>query len=586
MRLRPGNLGLTVKETETGLKSDLPIANPLSPPRPRWWSILKLLPWLIALGSFVLNLLTAWLNHFDGLYGQDAYAYFAHAVELYQHGSMFHHWQWEAEPRLLFWPLGYPALVALFFAFTGVSAQAAQLVSIVAQAVTAGLTAALVSRMYPYSNSKSFLSSETSQAQALILQKSASLFAGGAVALSPLGRQAGLTIMADALTLTLTTLALWLVVEGRIRQNGLWLAGAGLALAAAASTRYAALTVLPALLICWLWPTRRDEPNNSSMQRDGEGKSPAALTIGFLAHLSRPAALIAFGLGLGLAALPQTIINLAWPKPFWGHQWLTGWSPLNFGRTVFDTPDGHAVYPTSPLVFYGLEPLLNLRFLTPFIIPLVLAGLVVLWQGRRGWQSWTVLASWLVPVLLLGGVPYENERFSLSFLPPLAIIAGLGLGQIYRWVGHYFRFKSFLAASLIITLLGLAGLGWAGQKHLEGFAAFKQGQLGVVETVERKLPAEATLLSFGISLTYDHYYPLRPVFDLSALDEAAVAQIIAEKPVVYLLVEPAVLEQQFKATPIGNSYQAARKFALEPTVWQSGKYRLWQLRSGDRRSQL
>ncbi len=560
------------------------------------------LPWLVTFGSFSLNFLTARFSSFDGLYGQDAYAYFVHAAELREHGSLFHHWQWEAEPRLLFWPLGYPALVALLFLITGVSAQAAQLVSILALAGTAGLTSALTLRLNL---------SSTPQSRYL-----AALFAGSAVTLSPLGRQAALTVMSDATALFFTCLALWLTIEYYLSKRGLLLIAAAIALGFAATTRYAALTILPALLIPLIYdlctqrvPAIYDYKKarlNASRATNQSGQlkiRPKGMVFG---QDSKFKILFAV-LTLGLVVLPQAVINFAWPQPFWNHPWLTGWSPLNFIHTSFDTPDGHAAYNASPLVFYGLEPFLNLRFLTPFIIPLALAGFIKLWQKQRqSWQGWTLVLWWLGPLLFYSGMPYENERFTLTLLPPIAAIAAIGITALYEQIATYFdgsqksevgsqkletrnyRFKiqnskfapkgwSSTKIQNFILLLGLVGLGWAGQRHMEGFFAFKNRELATARATEQILPSNARLVTFGISLTYDHYYPSRPVSDLFTMTEADFARLASQGNPLYLLVEPEVIQTQFTGTPTGTIYQLVRTHAPDPPLLQIGRYQLWKI---------
>src|SRR4051794_1138174 len=77
-----------------------------------------------------LALLVRVLWTFDGLYGQDAYAYFRYAAGL-----------WRNEPLPIFyWPAGYPLLVAPLLPFAGWSSFAGQLVSILSGAAASALT--------------------------------------------------------------------------------------------------------------------------------------------------------------------------------------------------------------------------------------------------------------------------------------------------------------------------------------------------------------------------------------------------------------------------------------------------------------
>lgn len=472
--------------------------------------------------SLALNLATVWRKNFDGLYGQDPYSYYVHATELRYNFSLFHHWQWEAVPRLLYWPAGYPALVALLFLFTGASAGAAQLVSIVAWAGSCGLVAATGQKI-----SGSWL---------------AGVVAGGFMALSGWGRQVAVSVMADAPALFWTTLGVWLMLQAQEKRSGRYLAGAGLAFGLAGVTRYAALSAVPLLFI---WATGR--------------KLPAKWLV---------IALVA----VGLVYLPQFIINQIFPSAFWTNSWLADWSPANAFQQEFTTRDGFASYPAPPLVFYLGFSLINPRFLTPLALPLVGLGVVRLWQKKAWFEAVWLGGWWLLPVLLFSGIPYENERFSLTFMPPVALLAGLGV----VWLAGTLP-KGWPQIGLHLALAASAiGLLVISQRHVDGFIAVKDIELAVVKQVEARLPAQANLITFDISLTFDHYTGLK-VRDLSALDAGSV-QTLASQPEVYLLADPANMAQQWKGNPIGVAFEAAQARAEGGPLAQFGRFYLWKLR--------
>jgi 4-amino-4-deoxy-L-arabinose transferase-like glycosyltransferase len=484
----------------------------------------------LALG---LNLLTLWFKHFDGLYGQDAYSYFAHSQELQAHFSLFHHWQWEAGPRLLYWPVGYPALAALLFVFTGATPGAAQLVSLLAGAGAAGLLTSLGHKL-----SGSWL---------------AGLVAGGGLALSGLARQADVSVMADAPALFWTILAVWLTWRARESGQGGWLLAAGTAFGLAGITRYAALTALPLLGLVWLWPFNRP--------------GPARWRVWWLAG--------AIGLA-GLVYLPQFVINQLYPAFFWRDSWLADWSPFNAFQTQFDTRDGQAVYQAGPLVFYLGFGLLNPRLLTPLAFPLVGLGLLWLIKVKRDFFRLVLLLTWwLLPVLVFSGIPYENERFSLTFLPPLALLAGCGAAWLAGWL-RVSRPVGWRPVGFGLGL-GLAGLGMAllSQRHLDGFIALKEADLATARQVEARLPATAMVLSFDLSLTLDHYTNLT-VRDLSFLGPGSLAALSKNGP-LYLLADEANLARQWAGKPVGAAFEAARRQAEGPALAQFGRFTLWKL---------
>src|SRR5437762_6584102 len=73
------------------------------------------------------------VSRFDGLYGQDAFAYYEFARRLLDSTSRLH------LPAPFVWPLGYPALMALAFVLVGASPQAGQWVSMLAGGLVAPL---------------------------------------------------------------------------------------------------------------------------------------------------------------------------------------------------------------------------------------------------------------------------------------------------------------------------------------------------------------------------------------------------------------------------------------------------------------
>src|ERR1051326_6000565 len=81
---------------------------------------------------------------FDGLYGQDAYAYFDYSTASVRQ-SILHLRPLEA----FFWPPGYPVLVALTSLVTGPQPIAGQLVSLAMAAAVPVFTALLVRELFP-----------------------------------------------------------------------------------------------------------------------------------------------------------------------------------------------------------------------------------------------------------------------------------------------------------------------------------------------------------------------------------------------------------------------------------------------------
>ncbi|MBP7687637.1 MAG: hypothetical protein KA765_07010, partial [Thermoflexales bacterium] len=96
------------------------------------WAVIGLLACALVLRGLLLL-----LHPFDGLYGQDAFAYYDYALELrtnlLQNGAI----------PAFFWPIGFPLHLVFALGVLGVSPLAAQLVSMITGALVAPLTYAL-----------------------------------------------------------------------------------------------------------------------------------------------------------------------------------------------------------------------------------------------------------------------------------------------------------------------------------------------------------------------------------------------------------------------------------------------------------
>src|SRR5260370_30251322 len=116
----PPRAGRVAASTESG-----PVF--LSPQRFRWLSLLPTL--LVAVPALVALALT----RFDGLYGQDSFAYFHYATGPL-HQTLLH----LQPPPPFFWPPGYPLLVAAMSVVVGIIPVAGQIVSIAAGVAVPG----------------------------------------------------------------------------------------------------------------------------------------------------------------------------------------------------------------------------------------------------------------------------------------------------------------------------------------------------------------------------------------------------------------------------------------------------------------
>jgi hypothetical protein len=175
-------------------------------------------------------------------------------------------------------------------------------------------------------------------------------------------------------------------------------------------------------------------------------------------------------------------------------------------------------------------------------------------------RSLLLLLSWPASLLLFdAGLAEQNPRFILAALPPIAILAGLGLAVVWDRLSP--RGRSLAAAALSGGLLFVAVIGL---RELGTLNKERNGDLQVAAWTAVRVPAGATTLSFGITLTLQHATNLQ-VLDLSVLSERDLKRLIAHRRPLYLLVQMSAMNGQFAARPPGINYRFLRNnFDLTP----------------------
>jgi 4-amino-4-deoxy-L-arabinose transferase-like glycosyltransferase len=473
-------------------------------------------------------------RRFDGLYGQDAYAYFDYAMGSLRQ-SILHLHLTPLEP--FFWPPGYPLLVALVSLAVGPLPLAGQAVSLTMGAAVAVFTALLVQELSPERSGSPRLA----------------ILAGLLVALCGQLWQSSVVVMADTTGLALATLAAWALVRyanTRCRLRWLLVASAALAYATLARWIYGLVAVPLAAYAVY------------AMARRG------ALVHGVFAVLLGGAILLPV-LGAPLLGL---LSNPTEPAPFAGNLQVYSWSPLNMLRSDFpDTPDGHLSYVLANGVYYAIAPG-NLAFFGPVLAPFALLGA---WIGWRSWRRPTFLlvVGWAACVYAFhAGAPWQNFRFTLAYLPPLAILAATGLDGIWLKFADG-RSRTFTSA---LAVLGLLTMALGGVRLVQGFIDRKDEELAIVRWVESQTSPGARLLSFGPTLALRHYSQLATVdlFDVSPVDLSSLA---ATAEPLFVLVDEKSIAQQWADRAPGANLAALRSDPGLVHIGVHGNYTLFRI---------
>ncbi len=234
-----------------------------------------------------------------------------------------------------FWPLGYPALLALGFTLFGAQALVAQAISLLMGALLAPMVY-LLARQIGARPPGAF-------AAALI------------VAICGQAIQSSFVVMADIPALFWATVSALALLRYLHRSRLRWLVIAALTLALACITRWLYLALIPvwgaALLITWRRVRWRET--------------------------------LAAGAAAALVLLPQAAVSLGSPYPVLNHAWVEGWSPTNAFARAFSNVDGSFVYEQINALYYA-QPYYDPYYLAPLFAPFVIAGLWALLRERCG----------------------------------------------------------------------------------------------------------------------------------------------------------------------------------------------------------
>ncbi|MBC7812670.1 MAG: phospholipid carrier-dependent glycosyltransferase, partial [Burkholderiales bacterium] len=321
---------------------------------------------VLFIGALALRLIYVIPAGFDGLYGQDPFAYydFAAAVRTGQ------------SPAPLFWPLGYPALLVASFIPFGPSAAAGQIASLTLGALLSVLVYVL--------------------ARQLGIGRQGAIIAGVLMAICGQAVQSSLVLMADIPALAWATISALSLRRYLQTERRRWLLLAALLLALATITRWLYLWLAPiwALTVVLAWYQRGTSPRQ--YLRDAV---LAAITA-------------------ALIFVPQFAYSARSPYPTLNHAWVEGWTPANALSREFVNVDGQFNYTKVNAVYYA-QPFYDPYYLAPVFAPLLLIGA---WHLRRRRLELALLLGWvLLPYIFLAGIPYQNLRFPLIIVPAVVV---------------------------------------------------------------------------------------------------------------------------------------------------------------------
>ncbi len=463
---------------------------------------------------------------FDGLYGQDAYAYYIYAqtlrASISQHSTL----------PPFFWPLGYPMLLAIGFTIFGTTPLTAQAISLLLGAALAPLVYVL--------------------ARQIGATHWGALAAGLIMGLCGQAIQSSFVTMSDIPSLFWATLSGVILIHYLRDQRIRWIVLAALTLAIACITRWLYLALIPvwaaALLITWRRIRWRET--------------------------------FAAAIAAGLILIPQAAVSVHSPYPVLDHAWVEGWSPLNAFAHEFSNVDGHFVYPQINAQYYAM-PYYDAYFLAPLFTPFLLIGL---WALRRKRVLLLIVLAWaLLPYLFLAGIPYQNIRFPLIIFPAVAALVGLGLDTALRWSASLARDHSRAPLQIIrylifvvVVVIGLAQMGNIGRQNVRTFINNQQADKTAVAWAIQHIPTGTRLYTFGVTEPLQIYSSLE-VHELYDETEASISDQLKNGKESYVFVNAWQIENQFAGHDLQKTFNWMYQYLGLQQLGQIGNYTLYKV---------
>ena len=469
-------------------------------------------PWLVlflvAIGSSLARIGLIIATGFNGLIGQDAYAYFGYVLDsLVVDGALVF------PPPPFPFPPGYPYLVAAGSLVLGSGPWVGQLLSFAAALLAAILTAGLAHRVWP---GRPWLAAT----------------AGSLVVLNGHLGRASISVMSDACGLAAATASVLLVMEYRRSGRAPWLVTAAAAAAAAILCRWAmGLVALPVTLYAL-----------ASLGRMPRGRALVhALAAAMVTLLVLSPILVEFG-----SETPGFMVDFEAAR----------WNPAHALQRTTVSTEGTQTFAAPPAVYYAVAPA-HPSVLGPimalFLLPGLWAALGSIRSRSGSWREVALVVGWAAVVLVfLAGIALRNPRFSLTFLPPLAMLTALGVWHVGEIVPSRRRLVGALA------LLGVGWAGFGGWLYTVDLVRQKARHLQIVRWVEDLVEDDGRLITFWYTATFRFESRLETI-ELYGLDPRVIRTTLDDRRPTYLLVDRENIFNQWRGRSPVSGYEALQR---------------------------
>ena len=155
-------------------------------------------------------------------------------------------------------------------------------------------------------------------------------------------------------------------------------------------------------------------------------------------------------------------------------------------------------------------------------------------------------------VVFLGGIALRNPRFTLTYLPPLAVLAALGVWKVGELLPSRRR---------MVAAVALLGVGWTaigGWIYTVDLVRQKARHLQIVRWVEDLVEDDARLITFWYTATFRFESEIETI-ELFDLDLRTIRTTLDDRRPTYLLVNRSNIENQWRGRSPAAGYEALQR---------------------------
>lgn len=450
---------------------------------------------------------------FDGLYGQDPYAYhdFSEQLLTFLKDGTF--------PEPFFWPWGYPGLLALGKSLGLPSIS----INIILFALLPSLMF-LIAKEFGYSKWAGAVAATSVVSCGQIVQSSA-------------------LIMSDIPAVFWSLLSLLFLLKYKNKEGLSNLVLSGIFLSCSAITRWVYLL----LVIPW---------------------ALSLLTAKFSIKDIVKSAILPL-----IIILSQIVLSHNEKFDAFDHHFFDNWTLAHFSGDTLQGAEGVVNVQESNLIFYS-EPVTDDFWLPQMFLPLCILGLLYLLFNKNV-SSLILILPWIfIPYLFFCGLPVQNPRYSLMFFPAIAILVGEGANFSFRLLSKKTA-AGFVILSLALlgSYLNLKN----NVPQIIDFLRILNKDKESAEWISNNIDRTGTIYAFGITLTLQHYYPEIKTLELFFENPSSLSRQTKAHYPNYLAINTADIDKQWANTPLAESFAWLRDRPGITLIGTKNNYSLFRI---------